>query len=58
MVGLNEKGWEIGIYSEKHTGTYISKSLLRGEIWDIRYLKSNQTILYYENIYTMILSFQ
>ena len=58
MVGLNEKGWEIGIYFEKHTGTYISKSLLRGEIWDIRYLKSNQTILYYENIYTMILSFQ
>lgn len=32
MVGLNEKGWEIGIYFEKHTGTYISKSLLRGEI--------------------------
>ena len=31
-VGLNEKGWERGIYLEKHTGTFISKSLLRGEI--------------------------
>lgn len=58
MVGLNEKAWEIGIYFEKHTGTYISKSLLRGEIWDIGYLKFNQTISYYEDIYTVILSFQ
>lgn len=49
-VGLNEKGWEIGIYLEKHTGTFISKSLLRGEIWDIRYLKFNHAILYYEDI--------